>query len=317
MSGQKHVIFGTGPLGKSVMRALVARGESVRMVNRSGKVAFASDMPAGVEIAAGDAYNVESVRGHTADAAVVYQCAQPEYHQWAAKFPPLQAAILEGTAQNGAKLVIGDNLYSYGDPNGQPLTENTPWKAHTRKGAVRAAMARAALDAHKSGKLPVALVRASEFFGPHDTLSGGQYFYPILAGKKVSGFGDLDQPHTFTYISDYGAALATVGAHDDAYGQVWHAPGLRPLTQRDLLTLIAAEAGTQPAFGVIGMTMMRIGGLFVPAARETVEMMYQMTKPFIMDSSKFTTRFGIAATPIQAAIRESVAWFRAHPQEKH
>ncbi len=34
---ERHVIFGTRPLGLSVMRELVARGKHVRMVNRSGK----------------------------------------------------------------------------------------------------------------------------------------------------------------------------------------------------------------------------------------------------------------------------------------
>jgi nucleoside-diphosphate-sugar epimerase len=317
MSGQLHVIFGTGPLGKSVMRALVKRGESVRMVNRSGKAPFPADIPAGVEVCAGDAYDIETVKRLTAGAAVVYQCAQPEYHQWAEKFPPLQAAIVAGTAASGAKLAIADNLYAYGDPNGQPLSEETPWQPHTRKGSVRAAMARAALDAHKAGRLPVVIVRASDFFGPADMVSGRQYILPILAGRKVSGFADLDQPHTFTYISDYGAALAMVGAHDDAYGQVWHTPSERPLTQRDLLTLIAAEAKTSPAFGTITPTMMRMAGLFVPAAREMIEMMYEFQKPFIMDSSRFTQRFGIRATPIREAIRETVAWFRANPSAGH
>ncbi|MDZ4767142.1 MAG: NAD-dependent epimerase/dehydratase family protein [Chloroflexota bacterium] len=313
MAGQMHVILGTGPLGKSVMRALLARGEQVRMVNRSGK----GDVAAGVEVRAGDLYSLDSVRTVTADAAVVYQCAQPEYHEWPEKFPPLQAAILEGTAASGAKLVLGDNLYVYGDPKGQPLTEQTPAAPITRKGAVRAAMSRAALDAHKAGKLQVAIVRASDFFGPHDMVSGGQYFYPIIAGKKVSGVGNIDHPHTFSYISDFGTALATVGAHDDAYGQVWHAPSVAPLTQRDLFTFIAAEAQTKPSFGSINKMMMRMAGLFIPGAREMVEMMYEFTQPFVMDSSKFTKRFNIRATPIQDAARESVAWFKANPEQKH
>jgi len=32
----------------------------------------------------------------TRGAAVVFQCAQPPYHQWPEKFPALQAAILDG-----------------------------------------------------------------------------------------------------------------------------------------------------------------------------------------------------------------------------
>ena len=35
-----HVVFGTGPLGLSVMRELRRQGRNVRMVNRSGRLRF-------------------------------------------------------------------------------------------------------------------------------------------------------------------------------------------------------------------------------------------------------------------------------------
>ena len=34
----KHVVLGTGAIGRTVMKELIKRGESVRMVNRSGKM---------------------------------------------------------------------------------------------------------------------------------------------------------------------------------------------------------------------------------------------------------------------------------------
>jgi len=66
----------------------------------------------------------------------------------------------------------------------------------------------------------------------------------------------------------------------------------------------------------MGKLMMTIGGLFVPEAKETVEMMYEFDKPFIIDSSKFERTFGLKATPMREAIRETVAWFKSHP-ERH
>jgi nucleoside-diphosphate-sugar epimerase len=35
---ETHVVFGTGPLGRAVMNALVAQGRSVRMINRNGRM---------------------------------------------------------------------------------------------------------------------------------------------------------------------------------------------------------------------------------------------------------------------------------------
>ena len=34
----KHVVLGTGAIGRAVMEELIKRGELVRMVNRSGKM---------------------------------------------------------------------------------------------------------------------------------------------------------------------------------------------------------------------------------------------------------------------------------------
>ncbi len=65
-----HVVFGAGPLGRSVVEELVRRGKSVRVVSRSGKMAEA---PQGVELVAGDLYDPAAVRKLTQGAAVAYQ----------------------------------------------------------------------------------------------------------------------------------------------------------------------------------------------------------------------------------------------------
>jgi uncharacterized protein YbjT (DUF2867 family) len=54
----KHVVLGTGAIGRAVMEELVKRGESVRMVNRSGKM---TEVPAGVELVASDLYDQAKV----------------------------------------------------------------------------------------------------------------------------------------------------------------------------------------------------------------------------------------------------------------
>ena len=117
-----NVIFGTGPLGKAVMKALLKRGKSVRMVNRSGQ----ADVPEGVEVKAGDANDLAFTRQVTAGAEAVFQCAQPPYNEWVEKFPPFQAAILEGAAASGAKFIAAENLmFSTGDGSGLLAVEDT------------------------------------------------------------------------------------------------------------------------------------------------------------------------------------------------
>jgi hypothetical protein len=97
--------------------------ESMRMLNRSGK---RGEVPHQVEVVACDGYDMSAVQAATTGADVVYQCAQPAYTEWPGKFPPLQTAIIEGTAASGAKLIVGDILYRYGPTGGHSLREDLP-----------------------------------------------------------------------------------------------------------------------------------------------------------------------------------------------
>jgi nucleoside-diphosphate-sugar epimerase len=310
-----HVVFGTGAIGRAIMEELVKRGESVRMVNRSGRL---DEAPAGIEVIASDLYNPASVREATRDAKVVYHASQPRYYEWPEKFPPLQKSIIEGLTGSDAKLVIVENLYLYGEVQG-PITEDLPYNAHTRKGKVRAELSNAALDAHRAGKVRVAIGRASDYFGPWGVNSamGGIVFYNLLKGKPAQIAGSATKPHTFTYTLDFGKALVILGERDDADSQAWHVPNDIPrITQGEMIQMIADEMGGKARIQAAGKFMMSLIGLFVPEVKESVEMMYEFEQPFVVDSSKFEKTFGMKATPMREAINDTVAWYKSHPQKK-
>lgn len=311
-----HVVLGTGAIGRAVMEELIQRGESVRMVNRSGKI---DEVPAGVEVIASDLYDQGKVKEVTRGAQVVYQASQPNYNEWTEKFPRLQESIIDGLTERNAKLVLVENLYMYGETNGEPMTEDTLYNAHTRKGRVRGEISRAAFDAHKAGRLRVTSARGGNFFGPWgtDSTMGARAFYPLLRGKPAQLIGRTDLPHSHTYVKDFGRALVILGERSEADGQAWHVPNDMPnITQGEMVRLFAEEAGVEPKMTSMGKLMMRIGGLFIAEARESVEMMYEFDQPFVIDSSKFEKIFDMKATPMREAIRETVAWYRSH-SEKH
>jgi nucleoside-diphosphate-sugar epimerase len=312
-----HVLLGTGAIGRAVAEELIKRGESVRMVNRSGKM---DEVPAGVEVAAADLYEPAQVKEATHGAKVVYQSAQPDYFAWPEKFPLLQKSIIDGLTGADVKLVLVENLYMYGESNGKPMTEDLPHNARTRKGKTRSDVSNAAFEAHKAGKLKVTAGRGSDFFGAWGlptAVMGERTFYPMLHGKAANLIGDIDAPHTHTYIADFGKALVILGERAEADGQAWHVPNDNPrVTQREMVKMIAEEMGIAPKFSAMGKLMMRIGGLFIPEAKEQVEMMYEFEQSFIVDSSKFEKTFGMKATPMREAIKETVAWYRSHPEKK-
>lgn len=314
-SNELHVVFGIGPLGQAVMRELTRRGKIVKMVNRSGKAPMG--LPAGVQVIAGDACSTDFTREVCRGAAIVYQCTNVPYHQWVEKLPPLQASILEGAARAGAKFIVGDNLYSYGEVDG-PIHEGLPYTATTRKGKVRAQIAEAVLAAHRAGTVRAAIGRGSDFYGPgvRDSTLGERAIAPALEGKTASLVGRLDVPHTYTFVDDFGKALVILGEHDEALGQVWHVPSPPTLTQRELMTMFFGEIGLPPKMSGMGRLMMSLGGLFIPEARESVEMMYEFEKPFVMDHSKFARAFGDIATPHREAVKRTVAWYREWVKRK-
>ncbi len=310
MSDQRnlHVVFGTGPLGLAVMRSLLADDFRVRMVNRSGK----GDVPSAVELVEADALDLNDVRNACDGASIVYQCASPP-PRLIEIFPRFQRNILEIAGIVGATLVIADNLYCYGDVGG-PITEDLPMSAATDKGRRRAAMGREALEACAAGKVRVAIGRASDFFGPYvlHSAMGERAIVPAFRGKTSKLIGDIDQPHTFTFIDDFARALITLGRHQEALGHAWHVPNPPTLTQREFMTRIFDAIGARPDMKGTGKTMMTIGGIFIDAAQEMVEVMYQFEKPWVVDSSRFESTFNQNATPLDEAIRRTVEWYRGY-----
>jgi nucleoside-diphosphate-sugar epimerase len=308
-NSELHVVFGTGAVGMSVMDALVQRSpRRVRMVNRSG----GASVPEGVEVVKGDAADPTFTREASEGASVVYFALNPPYDKWPELFPGLQAGVLEGAASAEAKLIAVENLYMYGPTDGRPLTEDLPYAANTRKGTVRARMSEELMEAHQSGKVRVAIGRASDFFGPRVIASaaGEQVFGRAVEGKSAQVAGDPDQPHTYTYAPDIGRGLVVLGEHEEALGQVWHLPSPATLTTRQFVETIFEEAGKPARIQAAPKIVLRVMGLFNPGMREMIEMLYEFEEPFVVDDSKFEQAFGEQATPLKEAIGETVRWYR-------
>jgi nucleoside-diphosphate-sugar epimerase len=307
----RHVIFGTGAIGLATLDALRRRGETARLVNRSGHARVPDD----VEVIGGDARDPAFTAEVTRGAGVVYQTLNPPYAEWTAQFPLLQAGVLTAAEATGARLVSMENVYMYGRPAGRLLTEDRAYEAHTRKGQLRGRMARDLLAAHDAGRVEVSIGRASDYFGPRGGAQSnlGDHVFPAaLKGRTATVLGDPDQPHSYTYIPDIGEGLAVLGEHPDAPGQVWHLPNDPDTrTTRQLVDVVYRQAG-QPRGRVRAMPplLLRALGLVNPGVRELVEMQYLFAEPFIVDSSKITNKLGTEATPIEQALADTLQGYR-------
>jgi nucleoside-diphosphate-sugar epimerase len=303
-----HVVFGTGQIGLALAARLTDAGLVVRTVSRHRPSALTNDL----EWRSADATDPAAAAAAAEGASVVYQCLNAPYTKWPELFPPLQRGVVAAAEGNDALLVTMENVYAYGPTGGAPLTEDLPLAATTSKGRTRAAMTAELFAAADAGRIRLAIGRASDFFGAGVTESslGERTFGNAVNGKRADFIGDPDLPHTYSYVPDVVAGLATLGTDERAVGQVWHLPGPETVTTRELLALVANEVGHPVDIRTAPKILVRALGLFNPLMRELGEMSYEFEEPFVLDTSKFETTFGTSTTPLATAIAETVAWYR-------
>ena len=277
-----HIVFGTGQVGSALAAHLAGLGIAVRAVSRHRPPALA-----GVDWRAADAADPEAAADAAKGASVIYQCLNAPYNQWPERFPPLQRGVLAAAERNGALLVSLENLYGYGPNGGRPMTEDLPLAATGVKGRVRAAMTAELLAAAEAGRVRIAIGRASDFFGPGVTAGstlGERVFGNALAGRRADFIGNPGLRHTYSYVPDITAGLATLGTDDRAAGQVWHLPGPATGTTRALLDLVAGQVGHQVGVRSLPKPAVRALGLVNPMLRELAETYYQFGEPFVLDT---------------------------------
>jgi nucleoside-diphosphate-sugar epimerase len=310
----RHVVFGTGQIGAHVASHLLESGNDVVVVSRSGRA-----VPPGAQAINGDLTNAEFATTAADGAAVIYFCLNaPNYHSWPTEFPPLQRAAVQAATVTGARLVVLENLYSYGPTGGQPLTENLPARATSAKALTRIEMTNELLEAHRRGALDVTIGRASDFFGPGVTQSalGEQVMRPALTGKRAQVMGNPAMPHSYSYTPDVARGLIALGTAQAASGEIWHLPIAETITTRQFIDAVYKAAGHPTRLTAAGRTALALVGLVKPELKELRHTLYQFTEPWVVDDTKFRTTFGDLSTPLGSAIESTLDWYRNNPAKE-
>ena len=293
-----------GAIGKPLARELRPYASRIRLVSRHPQKVDEDN-----ECFAADLTDFEQVCRAVEGSEVAYLTAGLAYdHQvWAATWPKIMDNVIEACTRAKARLVFFDNMYMYDPAHLNPMTEATPVAPGSRKGKVRAAIAKTLLDAHHEGRVEALIARSADFYGPglHNvSMLAETVFKPLSLGKKANWLGRDDMKHSFTYVPDAARATALLGNTPWAFGQVWHLPTAHnPFTGREWVEQIAAALGARPRYRVAGKGLVRLLGLFVPVMRETVEMLYQYDREYVFDSNKFEQAFEMAPTAYKEGIR--------------
>jgi nucleoside-diphosphate-sugar epimerase len=300
-----HVIVGAGPVGSATATLLAERGEKVTVVTRSGK---GPDLP-GITRVAADATDADRLTELATGAAVLYNCANPQYHRWFTDWPPLAAALLSAAERSGAVLAVAAPLYGYG-PVSAPMTADTPLAATHPKLRLRADMWRDALRLHQAGRIRTTEVRASDYLEANGLLSfiGA----PLLAGARAYSPGPLHVPHSWTSIQDTALTLVTAATEERAYGRAWMVPTVQPLTVKQLADRFVEVTGSPRAkISAIPYPVLWTTGVFQPLIKELRTTRYQFTKPFVIDASETERTFGLRPRPLADSLRDAAQAVRA------
>ncbi|HWI71639.1 MAG TPA: NAD-dependent epimerase/dehydratase family protein [Baekduia sp.] len=251
------VTGGSGLIGGAVVRALIARGERVVLLQRGSDPA-----PDGCR----------AVRGDVADGALLLRIASEErvstvFHLAAqtivgtAERDPTATyatnimgttAVLEAARQAGARrVVVAGSVTAYGAQDTSPLTEDMALHPTSPYDVSKAAADLVARSYWPTFGLPVATTRFANVYGPGDR-NASRLVPELLAAARAQRPPRLRSDGTperdFLHVDDAAAAyLAIADALDDdgagARGEAFNAGGGHPVSVRDVVATLETVLG--------------------------------------------------------------------------
>lgn len=306
----KHTILGAGgSIGNPLAVELLAKQESVRLVSRSGF------LMAGAESVKADLGSYEQTRDAVKDSDVVYLCAGLKYDSkvWAEQWPKIMKNTIDACKNENARLIFFDNVYMYGKVDGQ-MTEETSYNPCSRKGEIRAEIARMLEDEYQSGNLTASIARGADLYGPYADKNSIPYIMVIekfRAGKSAQWMATIQTSHSYSYTLDSAKAMVLLAGDEKSFNQVWHMPTANPApTGKELIDLFASEINVPAKYSVLKKWMVSAAGLFNKTIAEVGEMLYQMEYDYQFDSSKFNNYFGYQPVSYKQGVKETLAFFK-------
>ncbi len=295
------ILGGGGSIGTNLAMHLAQYTDKVRIVSRNPKKVNESD-----ELMSADLSKRADVFNAVEGAEITYITIGFDYNikVWKEKWPAFMKDAIDACKQYKSKLVFFDNIYMYDRYHLGNMTEETPVNPSSKKGAVRAQIAKMITDEFNKGQLSALIARSADFYGPGNDRSVlvMTVFKNLKKGKAAMWFADINKIHNYTYTPDAAEATAILGNTPDAYHQVWHLPAsTTKLTGKQWIELIAKELNTKPKYNVLPGWLIGLMGLIMPIMKELKEMVYQYDRDYFFNSSKFEKRFKFKPTdPIEA-----------------
>lgn len=304
-------IGGTGTISASCVRLSVATGMRVTVLNRGVKTTGRT-LPDAVETLVGDVTDETSLAtaldGRTFDAVVNFLSYDADDARRMASFftPRTRQYVHISSASIYAKPVWQ-----------VPITESTPTapNPYLPYATAKWRAEQALYEAHRSGGLPLTVVRPSHTYDDaHPPLPGAwTVLNRIARGEEVPVHGDGTSLWTVTHAEDFAQGLVGLLGNPRAIGETFNITGPDVYTWDEIYTIIADALGVRPRLVHVASEMYP---LVAPGWFWTGEMLGDIGHSAVFDSTKirtFVPGFAPRLTLHRAANR-MVAWRDAHPE---
>ncbi|MBS1121997.1 MAG: Dihydroflavonol-4-reductase [Deltaproteobacteria bacterium] len=316
----------SGLLGGNLAAALVALGHTVVATRRAGtKIHHLDDLA--IEWASAELGSPEALRRAFTGCAAVFHCAaqvsvkREVTAEMTAANVTGTANVIEAAISAGVpRLVHTSSVVAVGlSTDGRPCDETATWNfdveglvdayattKHQAEQVVQAAGAR--IDA--------VIVNPTYMFGPRDAKpSSGKLIIDAVRGR-VPGW--TPGWNNFVDVRDVARGMIAAwqrGRRGERYILAGH-----DLTYGDVMRAIARVAGTRPPRlrvpRVVASLVGRWGDLVEARGGEpllnSTQVRYAYTDRFRFRSDKAARELGYVASPLEPALRDAIAWFRAN-----
>ena len=242
---------GNGFVGRHLVSALQARGDSVRVLALPDEDAGWLE-ERGVRVHRGDIRSPDAlIAPMNGTEGVLHLAAMMDVWRPMGEYRAVNVTGTENVCRAalaaGVHRVVHMSSSSvYGMALGRAADEGFPLSPFRDPYPVtKAAADKAVQRMIVEDELPAVIVRPDQIFGPGDHLHFGRMADRLRAGKSIIvGRGDNALP--LVYVDDIVQGLLLALDDERAVGQAYNLTNDRPLTQKQLLQAIAREVGAKP-----------------------------------------------------------------------
>jgi UDP-glucose 4-epimerase len=252
------VTGGAGFIGSHLVEALLARGNRVRVLD-DFSTGRRDNLPAGVEVLAGDLADADAVRAAADGASVVYHLGAIASVQRSIEDPPLihrvcgtgTLNVFEAARRAGVRrIVYASSAAVYGIPDGPVQVESAALRPLSPYAAAKLAGEFYAQAFSACHGLETVSLRFFNVYGPRQRADSpysgviALFISALLAGRTPSVFGDGLQSRDFVAVEDVVQALTLAAEKPGASGKVYNVGTGRSVTLLDLLATLNTVLGT-------------------------------------------------------------------------